>query len=219
MDPNRCYVLKIVADSKFLAEYQKLILVSDSGYLQVIDAPAASEKAGASVPLTVSSVNPPAVGLNEVVTVTVTGTGLSAVKQVSFEGKPLSFWAPPNKTKSTGGTNTSSPVPAPSPATSAAPSSDETKTKTEQIEVLLSRDLTGKAGRQDLLLQVDAKNIATATVIISPASSKVPDSTTTKSTTPNSKPSKSTTPSDKKLDPAAPSSDTSGSPTSKSKTE
>jgi hypothetical protein len=219
-DPNRCYVLKIVADSKFLAEYQKLILVSDNGYLQVVDVPAAaSEKAGATAPPAVSSVNPPTVGLNEVLTVTLTGTGLSAVKQVSFEGKLLSFWSPSNKPKSTGSGNTSSSTPAPSSATSSAPSSDETKSKTEQIEVLLSRDVTGKAGRQDLLLQVDAKNMATATVTVTPASSKASNPTTPKSTAPNSKPSKSTTPNEKNPNTSDPSSDTSGSPTPKSKTE
>jgi hypothetical protein len=217
-DPNRCYTLKIVADSKFLANYQKLILVSDTGYLQILDMPtAASEKPAASAPPTVTLVNPPTVELNEVVTVTITGTGLSAVKQVSFEGKPLSFWTAPTKTQSPGSTNT--PASSAGAASTPASPSAETTSKTEQIEVLLSRDVTGKTGRQALLLQVDAKNMAPATITVTPVATGTPKTTTPNSASPSPETPKSATPNEKTPNTTAPSSDVSGSTTPKPKTE
>ena len=163
-DKNRCYMLKIVADPKFLNDYQKFILVADNGYAQVVDIPAAApqKEAAPSTPLSVTTVVPNTVGLNEVVTVLITGTGLDAVKQVSFEGKPLTFWAVPDKEKST---DTSTAI-----ATAPVPSTgDPTTAKKTQIQVLLSRDVTQKEGRQEVLLQVDAKNVATGLVTVGPS--------------------------------------------------
>ena len=159
-DKNRCYMLEIVADPKFINDYQKFILVADNGFAQVIDIPPAApqKEAAPSTPLKVTTVEPNTVRLNEVVTVTITGSGLEAVKQVTFEGKPLAFWATPDKEKSTD--TTSSP----------APSSVDTAIKKTQIQVLLSREVTQKEGHQELLLQVDAKNMSTALVTVSPGS-------------------------------------------------
>jgi hypothetical protein len=154
-DKNQCYMLKIVADTKFLSSFQKFILVSDRGHAQVLDMPAAAPpKEAPAVPPKPVSIAPATVGLNEVVTVTITGTGLDAVKQVSFDGKPLTFWAVPDKEKS-------------SDAASAPP--DATAAKPSQILVLLSRDVTRKEGRQELLLQVDAKNMATIALVVAPS--------------------------------------------------
>ncbi len=159
-DPNRCSMIRVVADSKFLSDYQKFVLVSDDGSAQVIDLSLSPPKEETSNPtLKVSSVQPNVLGLNEVVTVTVTGEGLDAVKQVSFEGKPLTFWKQPAKSKPAG----SAPAPAePSPDKKAAP-------PTSQIEVLLNRDITSKEGHQTFLLQVDDKTIATALVTVAPS--------------------------------------------------
>jgi hypothetical protein len=155
-DPNRCYLLKIVADTKFLSNYQKLILVSDTGHAQILDTPAATPQKDTPVAAPkISSITPAIVGLNEVVTVTITGSGLDAVKQVSFEGKPLTFWAVSDKEK---------------PATSATASAqDATQSKTGQIQVLLTRDVTGKEGHQELLLQVDSKNMITTPITVAPS--------------------------------------------------
>jgi len=99
-----------------------------------------------------------------VVTVTLTGTGLDAVKKISFDGKPLTFWPVPEKEK-----------PAETSSTSAR---TETATKTSQIQVLLSRDVTGKEGLQAILLEVDAKTMVTVPLTIGPgpAATKTPTS-------------------------------------------
>jgi hypothetical protein len=156
-DTNSCSMLKIVADSKFLSNYQKLILISDTGYAQILDVPATkpAAKETPAAPPKITGISPSTVGLNEVVTVTITGSGLDTVKQVTFEGKSLTFWAAPGKVKSTDAEPAASP--------------DATPAKTSQIQVLLSRDVTGKEGRQELLLQVDAKNMSTVALMVAPA--------------------------------------------------
>jgi hypothetical protein len=156
-DTNWCSALKIVAESKFLGNYQKLILISDTGYAQILDVPAAkpAAKETPAAPPRTTGISPSTVGLNEVVTVTITGSGLDAVKQITFEGKPLTFWAAPGKEKSTDAEPAANP--------------DATPAKTSQIQVLLSRDVTGKEGRQELLLQVDAKNMSTVALMVAPA--------------------------------------------------
>jgi hypothetical protein len=157
-DPNRCSMIRVVADSKFLSDYQKFVLVSDDGSAQVIDLSLSPPKEETPNPtLKVSSVEPNVLGLNEVVTVTVTGEGMDAVKQISFEGKPLTFWKQAAKTKPPG----SAPA-EPSPDKKAA-------SPTSQIEVLLNRDITSKEGHQTFLLQVDDKTIATALVTVAPS--------------------------------------------------
>jgi hypothetical protein len=175
-DTNWCSVLKIVADSKFLGNYQKLILISDSGYAQVMDVPAAkaAAKEAPAAPPKVTGISPSTVGLNEVVTVTITGSGLDSVKQVTFEGKPLTFWAAPGKEKPTDAEPAASP--------------DTTPAKTSQIQVLLSRDVTGKEGRQELLLQVDAKNMSTVALTIAPAPSATKSPVNSRAKTPAKSP-------------------------------
>jgi hypothetical protein len=155
-DPNRCSMIRVVADSKFLSDYQKFVLVSNDGYAQVIDLSLSPPKETPNPTLKVSSVEPNVLGLNEVVTVTVTGEGLDAVKQVLFEGKPLTFWKQAAKSKPAG----SAPA-EPSPEKKAGQT-------TSQIEVLLNRDITSKEGHQTFLLQVDDKTIATALVTVAP---------------------------------------------------
>ncbi len=167
-DPNRCSILKLVADTKFLSDYQKFVLVANSGNVHVLDIPAATtpkkESAPPSAPPKITAVDPSTAGLNEVVTVTLTGTGLDAVKKISFEGKALTFWPVPEKEK-----------PADTSSTSAR---TETAAKTSQIQVLLSRDVTGKEGLQALLLEVDAKTMVTVPLTIGPgpAATKTPTS-------------------------------------------
>ena len=178
---HQCFVLKLVADTQFLKDYKQIALITDTGFVETVDLPAASAAAAAEKPATppeVKSVTPPAVGFNEVVTVTISGTGLDAVKQVSFDGKPLTFWTA--KAKDATATK---PAPSSSPATAAAApatphsstppksgdsSSDSSKTKVTEIRVLLSRAVTSKEGHQELLLQVDSKTYATVTITVSP---------------------------------------------------
>jgi hypothetical protein len=177
-DKNRCNIIEILVDSKFLSNYQKLILVADDGYTQLLDVPAASQKEGASsAPPKVASITPSSVGLNEVVTVTIIGTGLDAVKQVTFEGKPLTFWTAPAKENSADTAK----------ASAAAAASGDAASKTQKIEVLLSREVTGKAGHQELLLQVDPKNMSTATVTVAPGAAKTvnPKATSPKTSNPS----------------------------------
>ncbi len=153
-----CYILKLTADSKFLANYQKLILVSDLGHAQILDVPTASTKAKEAPPSTppkIASISPATVGLNEVVTVTIIGSGLDGVKQVSFEGKSLTFWFVSNKQK--GADSDSSTA------------NDSAASKTGQMQVLLTREVTGKEGHQELLLQVDNKTMATASLTVAAA--------------------------------------------------
>jgi hypothetical protein len=88
--------------------------------------------------------------------VIVTGTGLDAVKQVSFDGKPLVFWKPAEGNRSP---NSGSLPPDHAPATNE---------KATQLEVLLNRDITSKEGHQTFLLQVDEKTVATALITIAP---------------------------------------------------
>jgi hypothetical protein len=188
---NGCYMLKIVADTKFLSDYKKFVLVSDDGYAQTLDIPSASGSAETTPPPQpkITSIAPPSVGLNEVVTVTIIGTGLDAIKQVTFEGKPLTFWTGSEKDKTATATSAKPPqapatkppeppdakappaaanqgAPPPPPPTVAEDSGDG---KSSQLHVLLTRDVTGKEGHQELLLQVDAKTLITATVTVSPA--------------------------------------------------
>jgi hypothetical protein len=191
-DTKRCSLLKLVADTKFLSSYQKFVLVANSGYAQVLDIPTATtskkEPAAPAAPPKISAVTPSTVGLNEVVTITLTGTGLDAVKKISFEGKDLTFWPAPGKEKSS--------------ETSSTSTQTEAAAKTSQIQVLLSRAVTGKEGRQELLLQVDAKTMVTVPLTIEPgpAATKTPasESTPTKksaatpSKTPTSKKEKTT---------------------------
>jgi hypothetical protein len=167
-------MLKIVADSKFLKDYKKFVLVSDTGYAQTLDIPAAT-----ATPETppaqpkISAIAPATVGLNEVVTVTITGTGLEAVKQVTFEGKSLTFWADAEKDKVPEAASAKAPAPAnpkaPEAASPPAPAQGDSEGKPTQLHVLLTRDVTGKEGHQELLLQVDAKTLLTAAVVVSPA--------------------------------------------------
>jgi hypothetical protein len=155
--PN-CYMLKLTADSKFLGNYQKFILVSDLGHAQVLDVPAAAAKtkeAAPSAPPKIGSVSPVTVGLNEEVTVTIAGSGLDAVKQVSFEGKPLTFWMVPSKKASAG--------------SGASTASDSAATQTGQMQVLLTHEVTSKEGTQALLLQVDSKTMATVSLTVAAA--------------------------------------------------
>lgn len=157
--PN-CYMLMLTADSKFLANYQKFILVSDLGHAQTLDVPAAAPKTKEATQPTaaqpkISSVSPATVGLNEEVTVTIAGSGLDAVKQVSFEGKPLTFWIVPSKQASAGSEVSSTRVPAASQA--------------QQMQVLLTHDVTSKEGTQALLLQVNSKTMVTASLTITAA--------------------------------------------------
>jgi hypothetical protein len=154
-DTNRCSLLRVVADTKFLGDYQKFVLVSDTGYAQLIDLSAAPAKQTppSNPTLKVTSVEPASVGLNEVVTVTVSGVGLDAVKQVSFDGKPLTFWKAPAKS---------------APAAAVQPTPENTS-KTTQIEVLLDRDITAKEGRQTFVLQVDDKTVSTVLITVTPA--------------------------------------------------
>jgi hypothetical protein len=184
-DTKRCSLLKVVADTKFLSDYQKFVLVANSGYAQVLDIPTAAtakkEPAAPSAPPKISAVDPSSVGLNEVVTITLTGTGLDAVKKISFEGKDLTFWPVPGKEKPSETTSTSTQT--------------EAAVKTSQIQVLLSRAVTGKEGRQELLLQVDAKTMVTVPLTIEPgpAATKSPASGTTPPKTSPATPSKTPT--------------------------
>jgi hypothetical protein len=158
-----CYVVKLVADTKFLSDYKKLVLIADNGYVETLDLPAAGPAADKpSTPPKITGVKPSTVGLNEVVTVTIAGSGLDAVKQVSFEGKPLTFWTANNKDAEGEQPN----VP------------DETTGKGTELHVLLNRDVTGKEGHQELLLQVDSKTFVTTAIAVSPA----PTATKSKST-------------------------------------
>ena len=187
---NGCYMLQIVADSKFLSDYKKFVLISDTGYAQTLDVPAATVSPEAPSPQPkITAIAPATVGLNEVVTVTITGTGLDAIKQVTFEGKPLTFWtgaekdkspeAAPAKAPETANPKTpkaaspQTPVTPPNPkaseAASAAPSQGDSEGKSTQLHVLLTRDVTGKEGHQELLLQVDPKTLLTAALVVSPA--------------------------------------------------
>lgn len=218
---NACYMLKIVADTKFLSDYKKFVLVSDKGYAQTLDVPADSVSPEATPPVQpkITGITPATVGLNEVVTVTITGTGLDAIKQVSFEGKPLTFWtgAEKDKTTNTAGakppeTGSPSTPTTPQPITPAVPALEAsggnatasatakspetanvkppTKTnsstpavsdsggKATQLHVLITRDVTGKEGHQEILLQVDAKTMLTATVTVSPAPTATKSPTT-----------------------------------------
>ncbi|HVR26193.1 MAG TPA: hypothetical protein VMU26_23070 [Candidatus Polarisedimenticolia bacterium] len=168
-DLNDCYMLKIVADTKTLSNYQKFILVSDRGLPQILNMPAAATTKETAAPAKPATILPATVGLNEVITVTIAGTGLDAVKQVTFEGKPLTFWAVAARAKSSEADAAS----ASSSDTTADAASDAAAPKTSQIQVLLSRDVTGKEGRQELLLQVDSKNMATIAVTVSPAPTPV----------------------------------------------
>jgi hypothetical protein len=163
IDTNRCSMVRLVADSKFLSSYQKFVLISDTGYAQTIDLsarPAKEKTAAAKNALKITSVEPSTVGLNEVVTVTVTGTGLESVKHVSFDGKPLSFWKGEKKT----GGKTSPP-----PTDSSGDSNGKSEQPPGQLEVLLSRDLTAKEGHQTFLLLVDDITVATASITVGPA--------------------------------------------------
>jgi len=170
-DPRRCYMLRIVADTKFLSNYQNFILVSEDGHAQVLDVPAATpQKEAPSAPPKITAISPSTVGLNEVVTVTITGSGLDAIKQVSFQGKALTFWAVPDKEKSTD----SAPVTSP----------DATPAKTSQIQVLLTRDVTSKEGHQELLLQVDSKNMVTIVLTVASASTAAKNPASNKKKTP-----------------------------------
>jgi hypothetical protein len=157
-DSNRCSLAELVADSKFLNNYQKLILVSEDGVPQTIDlSPGSAEKKGAASSggtLSISSVEPSSVGLNEVVTVTVSGSNLDKVKQVSFDGKPLSFW----KVAEEPGVEKHATAGKAQPAKSSS-----------QIKVLLSRDVTSKEGEQSLLLKVDDKSLTTAVLTVNPS--------------------------------------------------
>jgi hypothetical protein len=164
-DTNRCTLVRVVADTKFLADYQKFVLVSPDGYAQLIDLSASPAKeAPASNPaLKVSSVEPATVGLNEVVTVMVTGVGLDAVKQVSFDGKPLTFWKAGAKS-------------APGAAAHSEPSAESSTKPAQgptQLEVLLDREITGKEGRQTFLLEVDDKTVSTALITVARAPTMV----------------------------------------------
>lgn len=168
-DPNRCSIIRVVADSKFLSDFQKFVLVSDDGSAQVLDLAMSPQKEAAPLnpKLIVTTVEPHIVGLNEVVTVTVTGKGFDQVTQVSFEGKPLTFWKIPAKSK-------------PAEGGSAEPSPEKTDAPMQnpaQIEVLLNRDITSKEGHQTFLLQVDDKTMATVLVTVapSPAAITVPE--------------------------------------------
>jgi hypothetical protein len=153
-----CYILKLTADSKFLANYEKFILVSDLGHAQILDVPAASTKAKEpppSIPPKIAFISPAIVGLNEVVTIMIVGSGLDGVKHVSFEGKSLTFWLVSNKQKGADA--------------GASTTNDFTLSKTAQMQVLLTRDVTGKEGHQELLLEVDNKTMATASVTVAAA--------------------------------------------------
>lgn len=155
--PN-CYMLRFTADSKFLANYQKFILVSDAGHAQILDVPAATAKTKEAVPSTppkITSISPATVGFNEEVTVTIVGSGLDGVKQVSFEGKSLTFWMVSNKQEGAG--------------SEASTANDSAASKTGQMQVLLTHEVTGKEGSQALLLQVDSKTMATVSLTVAAA--------------------------------------------------
>lgn len=151
-----CYAVRVVADTKFLADYKKLILITDTGYIETIDVPSASAVPDKPTALPrIVAVSPIKVGLNEVLTINVTGSGLDAIKQVTFEGKPLTFWEGAEKSVTSDSAEGST--------------SDEAKTKGNELHILLSRDVTGKEGHQELLLQVDSKTMLTIAINVAPA--------------------------------------------------
>jgi hypothetical protein len=190
-------------------------------YWSTLDIPADSGSPETTPPVQpkIMGVTPVTVGLNEVVTVTITGTGLEAIKQVSFGGKPLTFWtgAEKDKTANTAGAkppetgspstpNTPQPtkpaiptpeasggnatasasakppetasVKPPAKTNSSTPAASDSEGKATQLHVLLTRDVTGKEGHQEILLQVDAKTMLTATVTVSPAPTATKSPTT-----------------------------------------
>lgn len=86
-----CYALEVIADTKLLASYKKLLVVTDSGFVQAFDIPESTSPSEPSEPAKLTPGSPPSVELNESVTVKFKGSGLDGIKQVSFEGKQLSF--------------------------------------------------------------------------------------------------------------------------------
>jgi hypothetical protein len=172
------YALKLVADTGFLKNYKKLVLITKGGDIQAIDLPASSPAPAAEKPATppkITKVTPATVGFNEAVTIIITGDGLDAVKQISFDGKPLTFWAVDPKDTGTGNPDSS----AAAAPTSDGSDSDSSKKKVIELHVLLSHAATGKEGHQELLLQVDPKTFATATITVSPAPTSVKSDATT----------------------------------------
>jgi hypothetical protein len=136
-----CFMVKIVANTKLLSNYKEFVIVDSNGLAQAIAIPTetAVAKPG-STPPKIASVSPQSVGLDEVITATIKGSGLQNVKKVSFQGKDLTSWA---------------------------------TAKGDQLDVLLTRDVTAKEGHQELLLQIDSKTFLTASIVVS-AAGKVP---------------------------------------------
>lgn len=144
-DKPGCFMLKIVANTKLLSSYKEFVVVDSNGFSQTIAIPTEpSQTKAATASPKVASVSPLTVGLDEVVTATIKGSGLQNIKKVSFQGKDLTSWA---------------------------------TSKGDQLDVLLTRDVTAKEGHQELLLQVDSKTFLTASIVVSSAG-KVPPTQT-----------------------------------------